>query len=291
MFTHLLKSARTMITVGIMALAMVGSSTAAQASTAYKVWFFDTNWNTYSAGDITNGWAKLQPPAWACGLRFYTPSYYRWVNSTGNTISSANFNKDVRVWIPKAGCPEPFSIEYVDNSASFPAPLGGSYMEIFSNYGVGWIDANGVRPQCVGCVGPQDLVYFSQDQHWADTVVSAFATISPSLLDSRTRSGAISAVGELQQRVTRLQLELQTQVANRRRVHLLGDLEPSVQAIEDAAQRSVDEALQYLNSCSTQAQQGRFTDAFAACTLGGERMNAAGSLLETAESTFRAESR
>ena len=45
MFNHLLKSARTMITVGIMALAIVGSSTAAQASTAYKVWFFDTNWH------------------------------------------------------------------------------------------------------------------------------------------------------------------------------------------------------------------------------------------------------
>ena len=69
----------------------------------YRVWYFDDNFNTYNEGDVTDGLTKLIPPAWACGILFYDPSYYRWVNSNGNNIGDGNFNKDVRVWLGQAG--------------------------------------------------------------------------------------------------------------------------------------------------------------------------------------------
>ena len=87
-------------------MAVAGVSATAQASAHHRVWYFDDNFNTYNAGDVTDGWTKLVPPAWACGILFYDPSYYRWVNSDGVTIDDGNFNKNVRVWMGKPGCSE-----------------------------------------------------------------------------------------------------------------------------------------------------------------------------------------
>jgi hypothetical protein len=280
--------ARSFIRAGLLAvIAVAGVSNAAHASAEYRVWYFDDNFDTYDAGDVTDGWTKLVPPAWACGIVFYDPSYYRWVNSDGNTIDSDNFNKDVRVWIGKPGCSEALGIEYADDSQDFPHEIGGSYMEITTNYAFQWVDDEGGYPSCGACVGPGSITYFPEDIDWAHIVASEFKTVSPSLLDPRLQSRALRGIGQLGQHTAALFPALQAQVTNRRSAHLLADLEPSVRALEDAALRNLYDARRLVSSCLSQAELGRFADAFAACAVGGERLDAADSLVHSAQFTFQ----
>jgi hypothetical protein len=268
-------------------LAVAGVSTAAHASAHYRVWYFDDNFNTYNEGDVTDGWTKLVPPAWACGILFYDPSYYRWVNSDGNNIGDGNFNKDVRVWTGKPGCSESLGIEYSDNSQSFPHQVGGSYMEITTNYGFSWIDDEGGWPSCGACVGPDELTYFPDRVDWAHIVASEFLTVKPSLLDSRLRSRSVKAIGQLGQHVAELFPALQAQVMKRRATYLLGDLETPVRALENAALSNLYYSLRMVSTCMSQAQLGRFSDAYAACTVGGELLDATDSLVNSAQSSFQ----
>jgi hypothetical protein len=269
------------------ALILTGSPNAAEASAAYNVWYFDDVFDTFTEGDISDGWTKLVPPAWACGLRFYDPSYYRWVNGYGGTISSEDFAKDVTVWIPKPGCPGDLSIEYTDGSQSFPHVPGASYMEITTNYAVVWVDEDGGWPPCDACVGPGEITYFPEEVDWASLAVSAFKTTAPFLLDARTRSGAIGAVGQLLLQIRAIYPALQAQIADRRRLHPLGDREQSVQTLENAALRGVFDSVRLLEGCSSLSRAGRFVEAYAVCTLAGDSMDAAGSLIQTAQYTFQ----
>ena len=268
-------------------IAVLGVSTAARASADYRVWYFDDNFNTYNEGDVTDGWTKLVPPAWACGILFYDPSYFRWVNSDGNNIGDGNFNKDVRVWTGKPGCSESLGIEYSDNSQSFPHQLGGSYMEISTNYGFSWINDAGGWPSCGACVGPDELTYFPDRVDWAHIVASEFMTVKPSLLDSRLRSRSVKAIGQLGQHVSALLPALYAQILSRRSAHVLGDLETQVRALEDASLYNVYYAMRWVSSCQSQAQLGRFADAYVSCTLGGDFLDAADSLVHSAQATFQ----
>ena len=237
---------------------------------------------------ITDGWTKLVPPAWACGILFYDPSYYRWVNSDGNNIGDGNFNKDVRVWTGKPGCSESLGIEYSDNSQSFPRQIGGNYMEISTNYGFSWINDEGGWPTCGdACVGPDELRYFPDRVDWAHIVASEFMTVSLSLLDSRLRSRSVKAIGQLSQHVAALLPDLYAQILKRRSVHVLGDLETPVRALEDASLFNLYYATRLVSSCQSQAQLGRFSDAYASCTMGGEFLDDADSLVHSAQSTFQ----
>jgi hypothetical protein len=285
---HVWIGSRSLIRIGLLALiAVAGVSTTAHAAAEYRVWYFDDNFNTYNAGDVTDGWTKLVPPAWACGILFYDPSYYRWVNSDGNTIADGNFNKNVRVWMGKPGCSEGLGVEYSDNSQSFPHEIGGSYMEINTNYGFSWVDDNGEFPTCGDCVGPDDITYFRDHVDWAHLVASEFTTVKPSLLDIRLRSRSIKAIDQLGQHVAALLPALRAQVANRRKFHLLADLEPPVRALEDAALANLYDASRLMSSCLTQAKLGRFADAYASCSVGGDRLDAADSLVHSAQYTFQ----
>jgi len=262
-------------------------STAAHASAHYRVWYFDDNYNIFNAGDVTDGLTKLVPPAWACGIVFDDPSNYRWVDDYGINIDDGNFNKDVRVWIGKPGCSESLAIECADGSQSFPNVLGGGYMEITTNYGLHWIDNNGSYPSCVGCVGADDLVYFPDDVDWAQIVVSTFKTVDASLLDSRLRPRALDAVRRLTKQVAALLPALQEQVASRRRDHLLGDLEGSVRPLEDAAIGRIYTAGRLLSACSSPVQLGKMTAAFVLCEVAGDQVDAADSLIRSAQSSFQ----
>jgi hypothetical protein len=288
MSAHLWTGLRSFVTAGVLAVAaVVGFPSAAHASAAYRVWYFDDNFNTYNAGDVSDGWTKLVPPGWACGLVFDDPSYYRWVDGDGVTIDSDDFNKDVRVWIGKPGCSEGLSIEYADNSQSFPHVPGGSYMEITTDHGFSWIDDTGGHPSCGACVGPDDITYFPDDVDWAEIVVSAFKTVGVTLLDTRLRADAAAAIDRLGRQVDALYPALQAQVAMRRRAVLLGDLEAAVRPLEDAAVRFVSDASRLVATCSSQARLGKFSDAFAACTVSSDRLDAAGPLIRSAQYTFQ----
>ena len=198
-----------------------------------------------------------------------------------------NFNKDVRVWMGKPGCSESLGIEYSDNSQSFPHESGGSYMEISTNYGFSWVDDNGEFPFCDDCAGPDDITYFPEHIDWAHLVASEFKTVRPSLLDGRLRSRSVKAIGQLGQHVAALLPALRAQVIKRRTGRFLADLEKPVRALEDAALSNLDYAARSVSSCLSQAQLGRFADAYAACTAGGDLLDAADSLVHSAQSTFQ----
>ena len=267
--------------------AVAGFSSTAHAMADYRVWYFDDNFDTYNEGDVTDGLTKLVPPEWACGILFYDPSYYRWVNSNGNNIGDGNFNKDVRVWLGKPGCSESLGIEYSDDSQSFPHVAGGSYMEISTHYGFSWINDEGGWPFCDYCVAPGGLTYFQDHIDWAHIVASEFMTVKPSLLDGRLRSHSIVAIEQLGKNVAALFPQLRAEVVRRRSVHPLKDREPSVRALEDAALTNLYQAIRMVSGCLSQAKLGRFADAYAACTVGGEHLDAADSLVRSAQSTFQ----
>ena len=285
---HIWRRARPFIRIAMLALiGVAGVSTTAHASAQYRVWYFDDNFNTYNAGDVTDGWTKLVPPDWACGILFYDPGYFRWVNSDGNTIDEGNFNKNVRVWIGKAGCSEGLGIEYSDDSLSFPHENGGSYMEIHTNYGWSWIDDNGEFPTCGECVVSDEMTYFPDHVDWTDIVASEFMTVKPSLLDARLRARSVKAIDQLGRHVAALLPALRAQVVNRRTTRFLAHLEPSVRALEDAALGNLADAGRLVSSCLTQAQAARFADAYASCSVGGDRLDAAKSLIRSAQFTFQ----
>lgn len=272
-------------------LAVAGFSSTAHAMADYRVWYFDDNFNTYNEGDITDGWTKLVPPDWACGILFYDPSYYRWVDSNGVNIGDGDFNKNVRVWIGKPGCSEDLAIEYSDGSLSFPHESGGSYMEISTHYAFQWINDDGGWPTCGECVGPNTLTYFPDDVGWAQIVVNEFKTVKPSLLDTRLRSRSVSAIEALGKDVAALRPALRAEVIGRRKTHSLEELEPSVRALEDAALVNLYYASQLVSSCLDLAKAGRFSDAYAACSVGEDRVDAADFLIWSARYTFQRPSR
>ena len=160
-------------------------------------------------------------------------------------------------------------------------------MEINTNYGFSWIDDDGGWPSCDDCVGPGNLTYFPDHFDWAHIVASGFTTVKPSLLDLRLRSRAVRAIDQLGKDVAALFPALRAQVVSRRTTYLLADLEPAVRALEDAALANLYDASRLVSSCLAQAKLGRFTDAYAACAVGGDRLDAADSLVHSAQSTFQ----
>lgn len=269
---------------GVFALLLAVLPVSASASAHYRVWYFDTNFGIFQEGDISDGSTKLNPPGYACGMRFNDPAYYRWINSTGSNIADGNFNKDVVVWFPKPGCPQTSDvlIEYTDGSVTFPHQLGGSYMEITTNYGVRWVDEDGEVPSC-NCTGPSNFKYFMP--YDTGTRLDGIFTLKTALLLPDLQPYTVGNIVALEDDLETLATELQKQVKERRRSDL-GDLEASVRSLEDNARRRLAEAAEDLEACRAEASQTSFVEAYVNCDLGAENISAAASLLDTAQYLF-----
>lgn len=273
---------------------MAGSASRALANNVhYRVWYFDDVFETYEPGDITDGSAPLlYPPDWACGMWFDSPSYYRWVDGYGNTMSSANFNDEVTVWIPKPGCPEDFSIVHGNHVIAHPP--GASYMEItfppgggggtVTYYGARWVDSNGQWPVCF-CDGADDFAQLPQEIDLLDVNLSALLTVSESLLNARLQPGAGSAVASLAAEIGRRQQSVSQKVAARRSVPLT-DYEKMIRPLEDAALLGLAEAKALLDSGAALAKLKRFGESLIFCTLAARRLETTQSVLTQIQSTF-----
>ena len=243
-----------------LALLMMAIGTAQAGNADYRVWYFDDN-GFHQEGDISAGpGASLVRPAWACGRRFTSPDYYRWVDEYGNTMSSANFSKDVHVWLPGAGCPyNALTIEYRDHSQTFPHQLGAGYMEISTSSGGGWIDAQGKIPAC-NCLPDFPIKFHA---NWS-LVPSISVSLRADLADPRRQSVILPALRDLQTRVGDLAASLADRVALRRRT-LLDGREASVRALEDAAQDALASASRDAASCTSAAANRQYATAYLAC--------------------------
>ena len=285
---------RALITGLLVLVVTATSSVSAFANVHYRVWFFDDMYEIYEEGDITQGTAPLlTPPWWACGLRLYDPQQYRWVDSYGGTIDVAvNATKNITVWVSKPGCPQGFTIVHGNQTLSYepgPEDPGASYLEIaipdFSKYGIRWVDENGEWPICGDCAVADAVTSLPRDSDSIGGNLSAFATVAGSLLNPRTQPGVLPAIAGLTAELERHQLAYASDVAARRR-YPLGEYEGWIRALEDAALRGLADARRQLDSCIALAAQGRFGDAFIACTAGGESLEATKSLIQTAQFTF-----
>ena len=288
-------STRQLFAIAVLALGITaGTSSRALANIHYRVWYFDDVYETYQTGDITDGNAPLlSPPDWACGMWFDNPSYYRWVDGYGNTISSANFNDEVTVWISKPGCPEDFSIVHGNNVIGHPA--GASYMEItfpseaggagVTYYGARWVDEMGEWPFCDGCAVADEMTILRLDLDAIDVNLSAFRTISASMLIARLQPGMSSALASLAAEIGRRRTTVSQKVSARRSAPLK-DYETIVRPLEDAALRKLAGAKTQLDSSAAFARQKRFGDAFIACTLAAQSLEAAQSALRALQLTF-----
>lgn len=242
------------------ALLLMAMGTAHAGNADYRVWYFDDN-GFHQEGDISTGpGASLLQPAWACGRRFTSPDYYRWVDEYGNTMSSANFNKDVHVWLPGPGCPyNTVTIEYRDHSQTFPHQPGASYMEISTSSGGGWINAQGKIPAC-NCL-PDFPIKFNAN--WS-LVPSISVSLRADLADPRRQSVIQPALRDLQTRIGDLAASLADRVALRRRT-LLDDREASVRALEDSALNALALASRDAAQCTSAAANRQYATAYVAC--------------------------
>ena len=240
-------------TLGAMlALAATGASAMAE----YKLWHYvspDTL-GDLQPGDITDGSDdKLTPPGFACGLRFNMPAYWDWSDTAGN----GNFNKDVIVWFPKAGCPETtdFHIEYTDGTGSFPYVVGNEYRAIFTNYGKSWVNAQGKVPPC-NCI--PNFPYKISGAKWAALVPDI------DRLKRDVRNPAQPTRALVQARTILATLDgLATEAAGRielRRRTPLSDREAAVRALEDAALRSIAKAQAHMNTALDRLSAGIYDD-------------------------------
>jgi hypothetical protein len=150
-------------------LALCAYSNTSLAAFDYHVWYDS---EAKQEHQIYNGNSMLIPPSWACARKFSNPSYYRHLDNYYNTLDSANFWKDIYVWIPKPGCPytsESF-IEYVDGSQSFAPTIGAIAIEISTNYSSRWVDKNGRWPFCQNCTGPSSFAPPGWGKNWGKIV-------------------------------------------------------------------------------------------------------------------------
>jgi len=158
---------------GVLALSAYSSTSLAD----YKIWYDSENFQEHQ---IYNGNTLLVPPDWACGRKFSMPSYYRHLDVYHNTLDSADFWKDIYVWIEKPGCPYTNTsfIEYIDGSQTFSPPLGAIAIEISTNYSSRWVDENGSWPVCNDCAGPTE--YGTKTHEW-ENIFGSIATLKKSV--------------------------------------------------------------------------------------------------------------
>ncbi len=145
----------------------------------YYVWYDNEN---RQEQQLYSGNTLLEAPDWACARKFTTPSYYRHLDTYHNTMDSADFWKDIYVWIPKPGCPytsEAF-IEYIDGSQSFTPPIGAIGIEISTENSSRWVDENGGWPYCHDCQGSLD---FADSSHGWGQIFSELAILKSAILE------------------------------------------------------------------------------------------------------------
>ena len=281
--SHVLSMARRSLASAAFVVGLIASS-ASPAFAAYRVWFFDTVYETYEIGDITAGSSPLYvAPGWACTMRINDPSYYRWVNEYGGTISDADGDHHITIGVSNPGCPG-FTVRH-GNQPLLP-PEGASYLEISTGYGHDWLDVNGGWPDCGNCVVADEVTNIQRHTHSLDSTLQAHRTVSEAVLNARTQAGVGDTIASLAAAVARLRLSVSQEVAARRRIAPLADREKSIRVLEDAALRTLATAKRQLDSCALGAREWRFDDAFLGCTLGGHGLEAARSLLHTLQFTF-----
>jgi hypothetical protein len=288
-----MSSARRVVSIGMLVLGVWAVSSArASAMVDYKIWWFDDNNDWFQEGDVSVAGVKLNPPAWACAIRFYSPSYYRWVDTNENTLpepeGSADFFQDVRIHLPRPGCPESEIVVKLLDGTVIPhpvEPIAASYLRIYTDGAINWLDADGSNHACgFACVAPVGLTYLKLKATVA-VVTDGILDVQGTMLDPSRHARVLDAFPAVRTRLRALDADIQKQIAARRQYNL-GDREASIRLLEDAALRKLADAGKRLFESENRVREWRFPDAFVAGELGSDSVNAARALLRAAEASF-----
>jgi hypothetical protein len=273
---------------------LLGVSTQASAAT-YRIWYYDDDFNTYSPGDVSVGWVKFVPPAWACTLKIYWPDHYSWIGDYANVIEAGNLNQHVTVSLPRPGCPidgaatdENGGIVVREGNTEIQFELGTHYLDIDGNedMALNWLDENGSNHACgFGCATPPvgfkylnpksfQLVSLGRNFDWQQTML-----LLPAVQNVR------EAAARMKTTLAGLDAEVRGQIAIRRRSNL-GDWEAGVRALEDGALARLSEAGRRIVELDTFAAQQKLTSAYVSSDLGSDSITAASELLRAAVSSF-----
>lgn len=257
----------------------------ANADASYKAWYIDDTDGFYQYGDLVAGSTKLSIPNSACARRWTLPKYYRWVGQYSNTISSADLYSTVEIWVPKPGCPNGNTLVFQKQSGQvYSPPSGTHYLELYSDYGSNWIDADGKHLSCLpGCVGLGGWGYKANNHSWG-VVELLLEDIKQALPGGDTRR-ADALLAEVQQRMPELVKQLDARVQERRRTPLDG-FERYISDIEDAAGRNLQVSAKRLLDCRGDLATGSRDGAYAGCGQALDALRNAGDLLDLAESEW-----
>ncbi|QDH70123.1 hypothetical protein [Marilutibacter alkalisoli] len=268
-------SCTTLLAAGLLLLS-------ANADASYKAWYVDDNNGYFEYGDLAEGNTKLTIPNSACGRRWTLPSYYRWVDQYGNTISSADLYSTVEIWVPKAGCPNGNELVFQTQAGHVYEPaLGTHYLQLYSNYGSSWIGADGKHLSCLpGCVPLGGWGYKVNNHSWGN-VELLLEDIKQALPDGDTRR-ADALLAEARKRLPELTRQIDTRIQERRRTQLDG-FERYISSVEDAASRNLQVSAKRLLDCQGNLATRSLEKAYAGCSQALDTLRHAGALLDLAE--------
>lgn len=285
---------RTTFTTGFLMLAVLGIAAQAAAG-EYRIWYYDDDFNTYDTGDVSVGWEKVVPPAWACSIKIYWPDHYQWVGDYANTLDAGNLNQHVVVSLPRPGCPldgaatdENSGIVVREGNTEIPFVLGTHYLEISGNEDLAfnWLDENGSNHACgFGCATlPAGFKYQKANYAGLIGLGRTFERQQTMMLLPAIQKVREAAV-RMRKTLAALDAAVRSQIAVRRRSYL-GERETAVRALEDAALGRLKDADWRIAELESYAAQQNVAGALISSDLGSESIAAAGDLLRAAESSF-----
>jgi hypothetical protein len=277
---------RTIYTLGLLTMGLLGAApTPAFAMMDYRIWYYDDVYDTFEEGDVSIGNELLTPPAWACSIKLYDPSYYRWVGEYHNTLESDDLYHDVTVRLPRPGCPSN-AVVVEDGDDVIPFELGAHFLEISSHYNYVWLDEDGSNHACgFGCATlAEDFIYRLYD-HEIFAFEQAIGGIKSTLLATSRQPTAREGLAAATVQLKALDTAIRKQVATRRRTNL-GDRETSIRALEDAALRNLSETARRLAECDADAAQFKYGNAFIAGDRATTSIESVRQLLLAAEFGF-----
>lgn len=265
------------LTLALLALAAIGASAPAWAD--YKYWYYDPDFG-HQAGELTGNPAN--PPAWACGRRFFDGAELQWIGEDGVGIAPDNGGQEIftsmNVYFGTAvGCPALPRMEKHPAGTLIPPRLGTHWVVIDPDAGSYWVNQNGTWPAC-NCVAPVSFKALSLDIRWPalDRVFSTqFDRTSPS-----SGSPRLINVAALSAPLAELQRSVASEVS-KRRLKTLPTIETAVRQLEDMGMNSLSKAAALVEQCRLAQDRGAHGDAYKACDRARRSVQTAKQALKT----------
>ena len=267
------------------ALALALTTAAAAGATDFKYWDLDDN-GFFQAADLSLGNAKITPPAWACGRRFFSGAGITWTGETEDVILHQDIGNAVNVYVnrPAAGSGPRPRVENHPAMTEIAKQIGTHYLRIEPSNGGHWFDRFGKWPACNHCALPGGFTTLVDDKRWVALDKTFQAQLERA--GKNTDHPDWIVIESMSPPTGRLQQSVAAEVS-RRRLTLLGSIESSVRELEDLALSSMNQAQTQLEACRVAQAAGARGEAYKACSLARQAVLLAHTALRTVRDEVR----